>query len=275
MSPETRQRLLAYAQELVDQKVQERTYLAGDRTIINDRLVSLQIGQPPPPEEPEDIWTRVWAIFTYSQVAVSDLEDVPFPTKSFVSDPFPVFTLRPGSQALLRKNQLDQMEYFLDNASVYSSPTTLLYPNSSAPLVLAQNLSSWSQASFPPYYPVYPGFFYSDSEMLAPFRVGGPYEIFEDSSLVETLTVSATVTLFVKGHLEETLDDFALGGQVRRTKLTVRQVGSQDVGGADTPLVQLQDANVDFTGETFTFNPISTDYIGIDETVSLVGFELL
>jgi hypothetical protein len=280
MTPETRQRLLDYARSLVDEQVESMTYLAGHRTVITDRLVSFQLGQAAPPEVPQDIWVRVWAELTYTQTAVPST-GVPYPTKTVTLAPFPVFTLYPPSNPQARKNQLDQFDTWLTTASDITSPTTLAYPNSDAPLVLAQNGSAWSQFAFPPNYPTYPGSAFSDPDLLTPFRIGGPVQIFQSSILVQTVEVSASVRLYVRGHIWSTLDDFTLGGGVTPVRLTVRQVGTQEnpvvPGTASQTLVTLQDATVEYGGEVFNFGPTSTwpAFPSVDETVSLVGFEFL
>jgi hypothetical protein len=282
MTPELRQRLLAYAKELVDAKVEQRKFFGGHRATVSDRLVSLDVAQYPEPEEEEDLFVRVWAQVSYSQYAEPlnglDPELIPYPTKVVDTPPFPVFTLKPPeSEEAARQAQLDQMEYYLENATVYSSPDTLLYPNSFPPLILAANGSSWSQFQFPPYYPTYPGFFFSDPDILAPFRVGGPVTIpgenFGDPD-IQTVEASAVVTLYVRGHTEESLDEFENGGAVDPVKLTVRQVASAGIPGFETPIVQLQEDIVGYYGETFTFSSLSTStFPEVDETVSLVGFE--
>lgn len=278
MTPETRQRLLDYARQLVDEKVNSMTYMGGHRTTITDRLVSFQLGVPQPVPEPEDVWVRVWAEVTYIQTAVP-ATGVPYPTKTVTLPIFPVFTLFPGSRPQARKNQLDQFETWLDTAFDTTSPTTLAYPNSDAPLVLALNGSSWSQFQFPPNYPVYPGSAFSDPQFLAPFRIGGPTQIIESSILVQTVEVSASVRLYVRGHAWDTLDDFTLGGGVNPVKLTVRQVGTREnpasPGTPSPTLVTLQEASVGYGGEVFNFGPTSTwpAFPSVDETVSLVGFE--
>lgn len=284
MSPETRQRLLAYAQELIERKVSERTYLGGDRTTVTDRLISLQLGQPAPPPQPPDIWIRVWAEFTITQVSdpAAGYDPLfPYPSTTYSSPLFPVFTLRPGSQAAARQAQLDQMEDFLDEALTYASATTLFYQNDSGtPLILNQNGSGWTQSPFPPNAPNYPGFPQTDPDLYSPYEIGGPAEFFDSSVLVLTINTSATVTLYVRSHIEDTLDDFAAGGNARTVRLTTRQVGQENLvvsgGGVPKQIATLQDAVVPPGGSaSFSFSPISSTYTGIDETVSLVGFELL
>jgi hypothetical protein len=286
MSPETRQRLLAFAQQMVDRKVSERTYLGGDRTTITDRLISLQLGQPPPPEEPEDIWIRVWAEFTITQVsdpAAGYPPLYPFPSTTFSSPLFPVFTLRPAtSQAAARQAQLDKMEYFLDNALVYSNATTLLYSNNDfdTPKILNLNGESWNQGVYPPYYPTYPGFPKSNFDLLRPYQIGGPSQQFDNSTLVLTINTSATVTLYVRTHVEDTLDTFAFGGNARTVRLTTRHVGYDELlvpgGGVPRQIAALQDATVPPGGSTsFSYSSISSVFTNIEETVGLVGFEFL
>lgn len=275
MTPETRQRLLDYARQLVDEKVNSMTYMGGHRTTITDRLVSFQLGGAQPVPEPEDVWVRVWAEVTYTQTA-DPATGVPYPTKTVTLPIFPVFTLYPGSRPQARKSQLDQFETWLDTAFDTISPTTLAYSNSEAPLVLAQNGSPWDQNQFPPNYPVYPGSAFSDSQLLTPFRIGGPVEVVDDAQTVEA---SASVRLYVRGHAWDTLDDFTLGGEVTPVKLTVRQVGTKEnpisPGTPSQTLVTLQDASVGYGGEVFNFGPTSTwTFPSVDETVSLVGFEL-
>lgn len=275
MTPELRARLLAYANELVDQKVEAMKFISGHRATVTGNMVSLDVAQPAPQREEEDLYVRVWASVTYTQTAADGAEPYLYPTKVVSLPIFPVFTLKPPeSQEAARQAQLEQMEYYLENASEYTSPSSLVFLNSSAPLVLALNGSTWSQYQFPPYYPVYPGSYFLDSDFIAPFRVGGPSEVpgpqIGDPP-VQTVEAIATVTLYLRSHSEDSLDNFEAGGEAETAKLTVRQVGLDTNG---YPLVQLQDEIVGFFGKTFIFNAISTlSSKPIAETVSLVGFE--
>ena len=281
MTPETRQRLLTYAQTLVDRKVNERTYFAGDRATITDRLISLQLKQSTPVETTRDVWIRVWAEFTITQTS-DPSSSVPYPNTTFSSPAFPVFTLYPGSNEPARKNQLDQFDLWLENTyTLNNTQTGLLYPNSSVPLILAQNGSSWGQSQFPPFLAVYPGFQPPPNDLYNPYRIGGPQQIFESDVLVQTVSLSASVRLYVRGHSWETLSNFELGGASRRVKLTLRQVGTQEnpntPGTGVATLVSVQDASVGYNGESFNFSPTSTwptTSRAVTETVGLVGFEL-
>jgi hypothetical protein len=284
MTPDLRQRLLDYARELVSAQVEAQQFLGGERTTITDRLVSLERRTRIVEDEVRDVWVRVWAEFTITQTADPNSEGVPFPNLTFSSPIFPVFTLYPGSNAFARKNQLDLFETWLDNAETLNpSQTGLLYPNTSVPLVLVQNGSSWSQSQFPPYGAVYPGFSPPPTGLYNPYRVGGPRQIFSEfSTLIQTVAVSASVRLYVRGHSWESLGDFERGGSVTPVKLTVRQVGTKEnpttPGTGIVTLVSLQDALVGYNGESFAFSATSTwpsSSLGPDvtETVGLIGFE--
>lgn len=293
MTPELRQRLLAYAKELVDAKVEQRKFFGGHRATVSDRLVSLDVAQYPEPEEEEDLYIRVWAEFTITQV--SDPSDgygspgdetyFPYPSTTFSSPVFPVFTLRPPeSEEAARQAQLDQMEYFLENALAYASPTLLLYDNSypGVPLILAQAFEDWDQTAFPPFPPYYPGFPATNPELFRGYTIAGPIQFISDAILRLTVNQSATVTLYVRAHAYESLDNFSAGGSARRVRVTTRQVGFDQLdspggGGVPRQIAALQEAVVPPGGDvSFSYSPISTAlYANNAETVSLVGFELL
>jgi hypothetical protein len=289
MSPALRQRLLEYARQLVDAKVAEKQLFAGSNVSVMDKMISLQHGYFPRPEELPEIYIRVWAEFTITQVSnppggygTPGTDDYyPYPSTTFSSPIFPVFTLRPGAQAAARQLQLDDMEYRLENATEYSSATSLLYQNSDAPLILAQNLSSWSQWAFPPSAPVYPGFPLTNTALWSPYRIAGPVEFSDSimSAVVLTINSTATVTLYARTHTYETLDTFEFGGNARLVRLTTRQVGLEELsvsgGGLPRQIAALQDATISPGGSaSFSYSPISSVFIH-PEDVSLVGFELL
>jgi len=291
MSPALRQRLLEYTRQLVDAKIAEKQLFAGSNVSIMDKMVSLQHGFFPRVLEPSEIYTRVWAEFTITQAAdppggygLPGTDDyLPYPSTSFSSPIFPVFTLLPGTRAEARQAQLDAMDDLLDTASDYSSPTALLYPNSAAPLILAPNGSGWTQGSYPPFASPYPGFPLTETGLYNPYLIGGPAEFIDSigSDVVLTLNVSAAVTLYVRTHVYETLDQFELGGRARSVRLTTRQVGVEELsapggGGVPRQIVSLRDAVAPPNGSaSFSFSGISTAFTGISESVSLVGFELL